>query len=808
VLRTIDPWRRNTLVGDLLHLGRLWPELGLPPPISLHDSDLERTLLFEAVTRLLQRLTGDAPVALFIDDLHWADAASLALLGYLAHGLGDLPVLMLGAYRPEGLAESKGLRQLVTTVARSGIALEVPLGGLDRDDVTALAAGILGDDPPAALLDLSARAAGTPLFVDALIRGLLEARNLVRSDSGWVLVGDQSKSLPRGVRDLVFDRLDLLAAEERAVVEFIAHGAQGQPHDVLEGACGLEPEQLLAVVGHLVSAGLVLQEVEGPGIVYRLSHPLVQEVAAAEMPAVAGRRIHALLARTVERLHPRDLDRLAFHYSRAAGEADEERTLEIVLEAGERAQGLSAHDEAARHFAAALPLLRDGRRPELLPLVLERLGVSWQPLGEGAAAIEVWTEALGQFEQAGDALGVARLRRRLAVIARAGGDIGAARQHLIAGFDALRELPPSEELVDLYHARLLIDSPLADPDRARDAVAELGRLAETLASPRAVIEARLAEASLHFALADYETAKGSAEEALRVAEEAGEWLLAQQAHRELAWVAWFLADVDTIRRRAESQLAIDRRLGNPANEAIARMQLAYPALLAGDWEEAVQLLDGAIAFYARRYNQPRYLAMCLGILALTRTYRGDLDGAEECLAEGRQVFPEITTDARALYFFRWPEAALALERGDTARTQEAAGDLRIPVAKGLVGTSQVLAGDLEGALSTAAGLAAQGPSGSYARALADRVLGLVRKAEGDTEAARQHLERSAAAMGVLGLPFEAAVSQLEAGTVESTRLALATFETLGAARYADRSRRVLRGLGVRTPSAQRGRDPD
>ncbi|HEY3239792.1 MAG TPA: BREX system ATP-binding domain-containing protein, partial [Acidimicrobiia bacterium] len=196
VLRRLEPWERDTLVADLPHLGRLWPDLGLPPPAPVGDPDLERTLLFEAVARLLERLVAEAPVALFVDDLHWADASSLALLAYLTPAVAGLPVLMLGAYRPEGLTENKGLRQLVTNVLRSGLALEVPLAALDPGEVSDLTAGILGDVPPPALLELSARAAGTPLFVEALVRGLLDAGALVRSGSGWVLASDHAQTLP------------------------------------------------------------------------------------------------------------------------------------------------------------------------------------------------------------------------------------------------------------------------------------------------------------------------------------------------------------------------------------------------------------------------------------------------------------------------------------------------------------------------------------------------------------------------------------------------------------------------------------
>lgn len=111
----------------------------------------------------------------------------------------------------------------------------------------------------------------------------------------------------------------------------------------------------------------------------------------------------------------------------------------MLLEAGERARSLAAHDEAARHFGAALPLIRDGQRPELLAQVLEQLGGSWEPLGETAAAMEVWEEGVRELERREDRHGVARLRRRLAFAAQATGDIASVRRHIAAGIDALQD---------------------------------------------------------------------------------------------------------------------------------------------------------------------------------------------------------------------------------------------------------------------------------------------------------------------------------------------------------------------------------
>ena len=98
-LAGLEPGRLAALVSGLPDLGRLFAGLHLPPPEPLGDAALERTRLFEAVSRLVERIAAERPVALLVDDLHWADAASLELLHYLARGLEARRVLLIGTYR-------------------------------------------------------------------------------------------------------------------------------------------------------------------------------------------------------------------------------------------------------------------------------------------------------------------------------------------------------------------------------------------------------------------------------------------------------------------------------------------------------------------------------------------------------------------------------------------------------------------------------------------------------------------------------------------------------------------------------------
>jgi predicted ATPase len=212
-LSELDPARQARLVGGLPDLGRLFGELRLPAPEPLGDPALERTRLFEAVARLLDRIAAETPLAVLVDDLHWADTASLELLHYLGRGLAGRPILLLGTYREAEARTRPELLALVRSLERLELGERLEIGGLERDAVAALAAAVLGGEPPPSLTDLlHARAGGTPLFVTALIRALAEAGALTRGGHGWALTGEIPARVPPVVRDLVLGRLEHLGA--------------------------------------------------------------------------------------------------------------------------------------------------------------------------------------------------------------------------------------------------------------------------------------------------------------------------------------------------------------------------------------------------------------------------------------------------------------------------------------------------------------------------------------------------------------------------------------------------------------------
>jgi DNA-binding CsgD family transcriptional regulator len=816
-LRRLDSPRQAQLVSGLPDLGRLFTGLRLPAASPLGDPALEKTRLFEAVARLLERLARETPVLLFLDDLHWADPASIDLLHYLARGLADQAVFVLGTYRAEEIDTARGLRQLLTSLRRAGLAAEVILARLEPEAVAALAAGMLESPASGDLLALlDARAGGTPLFVEALIRALIDADQLRKLGEGWTLGTDLAPILlPQDIRDLILERLRRLDATERRVLDLIAVNSGVVPHDVLHTVGEWSDDVLLEAVQRLHMTGLVAEDLGGAEVTYTLMHPLIQEIAYADLPEMARRRAHAAFASALERVRPDDLDRLARHYHAAGSQVDAHRALEVLLAAGERAYGLYANDQAAQHFGAALGFIREGRRTELLPSVLERLGEAWERVGETAAAIAVWSEARTLHAQARNASSLARLHRRLALAEWDRGHFDVAQAHLEAGLQVLAGSEPAAELAELLHVQVILLGRRGDYHGVSAAVQKLATLAGQLGSRRVLAEAYLAQMRSFSMSLDVVAAREAAWHALHEAEGAGEPPLVQHAHDMLAVIALAFGDHATARHHATLSLALARQLGAPTLELFPRNRLVMVDLMAGKWDEALRESDEAI-IVARRLGFVRGLAGTLGMRALVHVYRGDLDEAATCLAEAHAVFGGgAALDFSIFGGIAGAEMMLALEQGNAAGILAAMERLNQRLTAGgaplhvlaLIAEAQVLVGKPEQALTIAQDFMTHAPpDNAFAVALGSRIKGLAQQALGQPSEALFSLDQAIGAFTAVETPFDAARARLEWATLvaandatlagQAVQESLAAFERLGARRYARRARRFLYKLGT------------
>ncbi|MGC4793352.1 ATP-binding protein [Micromonospora saelicesensis] len=324
--------------------GRLVSWAGVDP--GPDAADQEAFALYDAVTAALVAVSQHRPVVVVLDDLHWADPASLRLLSFAAQHTWFERLLLIGTYRDAEVESGEHpLRPLLMPLVAK--ATTITLTGFTRDEVAALMTRTAGREPESSLVDeVHRRTGGNPFFVEQTAR-------LWHAD-------DAVGTIAPGVREAVRRRLAQLPA---AVVEALTVAAVlgREFHRQVLAACAAAPAaQVDRLLDRAVTARLVVARGGGR---FAFAHDLVRETLYDGLTDDDRRARHGGVVRAVDdlreltdRLIPADLARHAY----LAGPAlDRGRVATLLVAAGRDAFARLAGDEAAVHFRRALEVVED-----------------------------------------------------------------------------------------------------------------------------------------------------------------------------------------------------------------------------------------------------------------------------------------------------------------------------------------------------------------------------------------------------------------------------------------------------------------
>lgn len=367
------------LAGELV---RIVPEVadrvpGAAPTRS--DAEAERARLFEAIVSWLRTTAAAVPVLLVLDDLHWADPPTLALLRHLVHETANDRLMVLGTYRDTDLDRSHPLAGALAELRRLGSVQRIAIDGLDRDGVAQLLAGAAGHDLDAAGLALAdavfAETAGNPFFVGEIVRNLVESGALIVRDGRWtsdLTLADVG--LPEGVREVVGRRISRLDEDTQRLLSVAAVVGAEFDVRVLADVVGVDEDDALDQLDRARATGL-LNEVGLDR--FRFGHALVRTTLLEELTTTRRIRTHRRIAEAIEARHAADpgkvVTELAYHYGEAAAAGLVDKAVQYAVAAGDAAMTSLAPDDAIRWYSAALEHLDGEGDPATEVDVLTRL---------------------------------------------------------------------------------------------------------------------------------------------------------------------------------------------------------------------------------------------------------------------------------------------------------------------------------------------------------------------------------------------------------------------------------------------------
>ena len=329
------------------------PAAGLPPlpGVLAGDEGIAdaggQGALFAQVRAFLASVAAARPVTVVLEDLHWADPASLDLLRFVARLVATVPLLLVATYRADELTRRHPLYHLLPVLVREAGAERLDLRRLDEAAVRRLVTARYPLPEPAAarlVAHLQAYAEGNPFYVRELLRALEEEGTLRPDGDGWAL-GDLARArVPQLLRQVIDGRVARLGEEARESLAVMAVIGQEVSLDVWGAVAARAEEDLVGVVERAVEAHLL--EAGGDGASVRFSHALIRE-ALYEGVLPPRRRIwHRRIGEVLAVEPGADPDAVAHHF----GQAGDARATEWLLRAGERAQRAFAWRTAAERY--------------------------------------------------------------------------------------------------------------------------------------------------------------------------------------------------------------------------------------------------------------------------------------------------------------------------------------------------------------------------------------------------------------------------------------------------------------------------
>ncbi len=530
-----------------------------------------RYLAFESVRGLLEHAAAARPVLLVLEDLHWADADSAALLRHLGKSLVRGRLLLLVTTWEHELAAATA--DALAELRRAGPLLHEVLTGLDDDAVAALLARRSVD--VGASSRYRERTGGNPFFLEEL---LLDEQERHGAPAGP----------PAGVREVVDRRLARLTATAREVLALAATIGLRFDLQVLAEAGDWPSGDLLDALDEVTAAGLIVAGGSGR---YAFAHAVVAESITSALPASRRARLHLQLADGLEASGVARAGVVASHLQAAGPFAPAERVARWSLAAADDATAALAHSDAATHLAAALDA---GRSAPDRPALLVSLGRAHDRAGAREAARASFAEAASLASAAGDAALLAQASLGFGGLAVV---IAAPDPQVTRLLEEALDATPAEDRATRarLRARLAVEHYYADPASAESlseqavadarASGDAGALAAALNARRVALW-RPAHVVRRLDVVD---------EMIVAAGAAGDRESVLQARNWRVVDLWELGRMDELRREIDSFERLAEEVGLPHYRWYVPLWRASLAILGGRWDEGAALTDQAEA---------------------------------------------------------------------------------------------------------------------------------------------------------------------------------------------------------------------
>jgi len=661
----------------MVPLGLLGVEIQDAPKAPELDTRNAQNILFDKVADIIKTHANDRVVVLFLDNLQWADPATLGLLPFLLYSIQEAKVMVVGAFRPEDLrgSEKHPLEEVLYSLSRDKALTALELGPMSEEEIGRLAQAVIGGDelPPAFIEFLMSRCGGNPLFLKEVIDELKSSVLIQRGMQGWescIELGEVS--LPESVGEILEMRFSKLDRSTRKVFQKAAVLGSEFDFETLLLFSEDDEEEVVDAIDELLDAGLIRERDEGESYVFK--NALIQEAVNQKMSGARRRLLHKRAGYVMEKMNSASPGKVAYALARHFRKGKvPDKLLQYSVLAGDLAIKSYAPAMASEYYTMALDALdriemsqeNMTRRQE----VLMRLASCSDTMGEWDGALYAYGEAVGMLPPDGSEAERARIHSSMGRLHRKKGNWEKALEHFDLAISLGTAAGDSLATAEAKYGKCIVNYKKGDYAEAIKGCQECLSNLEGIDGPdtrREYARFKRGLGAAHYRLGNMAEAKECYKESLDIFHSQGdEYGVAQTRHR-LGMLYNRQGEYEKAARELEKSLASMEERRDIYEISKISINLGEVLFNQGQLDEALERYARSERL-AKQLNNDYGLAIAYGLTAKLQMVRGELDEAEKNILQNKELSERLGSKWGLGCVYRdLGELYLARERPDVA----------------------------------------------------------------------------------------------------------------------------------------------
>ncbi|MFH0816536.1 MAG: tetratricopeptide repeat protein [Methanobacteriota archaeon] len=593
------------------------------------DAQSEREKMFNTLTQQIIGMSRQRPVLLFIDDLQWADNASLQLLHYVARSVGDASVLICGAYRPAELAsQTLPLEDMLRRMNQEKLYEEVNLERFKLLEIGTMVKDILGiDDVPekfiGKLYDMSE---GNPFFVEEVLKALVE-EGIVKKDSYvWDTGVDLSSiRIPGTIKDVISRRVARMDENTKKVLMYAAVIGNRFNFEVLHRVTGMDVNELLDAVDKLMAVDIIREDRGSEDETYIFDHKQTASVIYDEMSKSRVRLMHKQVGEITEDVYASRLDEVVYPLARhfALGR-ENQKAYKYNLLAGDKARRLLAYYEAIEYYNQAIRLLAGMTSAQGIEVKREtarlqgEIGLLLFDLGDWGAALPSYEQALHNARLLGDKSLLATTLRGLADVQRQRGKYNEAEQHYEESLLISEDLNDASSVSDIQRGLGYVHWRKGEIDEAIDHYNQSISYAMKKGDQHSTAKTYIEMGNVYNQRGDHERAVEYYTKAIGELEKVKDYPELARAYNNLGDTYLNLKEWDKAIEYLEKSKTVSEKIGNTNYVAWGLFNAAYAYAHKGETDRAIDYSQRSLKLCEKNDDK---IGMCGAYKSLGVAYR-------------------------------------------------------------------------------------------------------------------------------------------------------------------------------------------